>query len=277
MSGTTESILYDLTPEALAIAVKGNLFAWFKHMEDGEYTAHTGKGLRVWSGGVPDPWLNGIRTERPAETVAEAEIDALLNLFAGHNGDISWWLAPGVAVEPWRSRLEPRGLAYEAATPGMAIALTEQAAGGAAAAAQPDLEIKIMQSAADLRQWSEVFVDGYELPRDWLEGVYNLVCTWGCDLPFRHFLGVVDGEPLATSSLLLGGGVAGVHNVAVLPAARRRGIGAAMTQVVLAHGHSLGYRAAILQSSELGLPVYRRMGFTEVCKVDLFAGRAPAA
>jgi ribosomal protein S18 acetylase RimI-like enzyme len=211
--------------------------------------------------------LNGIRTDRPAEMVTEAEIDVLLNLFAGHNGDISWW----------RARLEPRGLSYEAATPGMAIALTEQAAGGAAAAAQPGLEIKIMQSAADLRQWSEVFVDGYGLPRDWLEGVYNLVCTWGCDLPFRHFLGVVDGEPLATSSLLLGGGVAGVHNVAVLPAARRRGIGAAMTQVVLAHGHSLGYRAAILQSSELGLPVYRRMGFAEVCKVDLFAGRAPAA
>jgi hypothetical protein len=60
------------------------------------------------------------------------------------------------------------------------------------------------------------------------------------------------------------------------PSARRRSIGAVMTQVVLAHGYRPGHRIGVLQSSELGYPLYRRIGFAEVCKVDLFAGPAPA-
>lgn len=48
------------------------------------------------------------------------------------------------------------------------------------------------------------------------------------------------------------------------PSARRRSIGAVMTQVVLAHGYRPGHRIGVLQSSELGYPLYRRIGFAEV-------------
>ena len=56
-----------------------------------------------------------------------------------------------------------------------------------------------------------------------------------------------------------------------------RGIGAAMTRVALEHGRSLGYHVGVLQSSDQGFPVYQRMGFVEVCKIDLFVGRASSA
>jgi hypothetical protein len=50
-----------------------------------------------------------------------------------------------------------------------------------------------------------------------------------------------------------------------------------MTRAALEHGRRLGYRIGALQSSQQGLNVYRRMGFAEVCKIELFVGRAGSA
>ena len=61
--------------------------------------------------------------------------------------------------------------------------------------------------------------------------------------------------------------------VATLPSARRRGFGAAITLAALLDGRNLGYRIGVLQSSDQGFPVYRRMGFVEVCRMEHFFGR----
>ena len=87
-----------------------------------------------------------------------------------------------------------------------------------------------------MRQRSDVFVRGYGLPDDWQEGV---------------------------------------HYVAILPAARKCGLGAAMTLAALQDRRSLGYQSGALQASDQGFPFYQRMGLVEVCKIDLFVGRAP--
>lgn len=89
----------------------------------------------------------------------------------------------------------------------------------------------------------------------------------GPDGSVRSFLGRLDGTPVATASVLLGAGVAGVYNVATLPRARRRGVGRAITYRALAEARAAGYHYAILHASPAGAPLYRAMGFREVCTV----------
>jgi GNAT superfamily N-acetyltransferase len=86
----------------------------------------------------------------------------------------------------------------------------------------------------------------------------------------RYFAGRVDGRVVATSALYTGTGLAGIYAVATAPDARGRGYGRALTAAALLEGRRLGYPTAALLSSELGVPVYRRLGFQSVGTVSFF-------
>jgi predicted acetyltransferase len=66
--------------------------------------------------------------------------------------------------------------------------------------------------------------------------------------------------------MLLHAEVAGIFAVATLAEARRRGIGTALTLVPLLEARRRGYRVSTLQATPMGFPVYRRLGFREVCR-----------
>ena len=75
---------------------------------------------------------------------------------------------------------------------------------------------------------------------------------------------------MAASMLAQGAGVAGIYNVAIEPEVIRRGYGSAMTLAALHAVCSLGCRVGILQSSELGYPMYLKLGFQERCRSGMY-------
>lgn len=79
----------------------------------------------------------------------------------------------------------------------------------------------------------------------------------------RFFLGSCDGVPVATATLFARDGVACIADISVVPAYRRRGFGAAITAHAIAAGRNRGCELAYLEASELGAPIYRRLGFRE--------------
>lgn len=69
--------------------------------------------------------------------------------------------------------------------------------------------------------------------------------------------------PLAAAMVVASDGIASVQYVGTVPAARRSGLGELCTQWAVNRGFDLGASAVVLEASELGAPVYQRMGFVE--------------
>ncbi|MEM4733396.1 MAG: GNAT family N-acetyltransferase [Candidatus Bathyarchaeia archaeon] len=82
-----------------------------------------------------------------------------------------------------------------------------------------------------------------------------------------YHIGYINEKPVGTSTLFIGGGVAGVWGVSVVPNARKKGIGTAMTVVPLLDAKSKGLETAVLFASKMGKSVYQNIGFQEIFKV----------
>jgi GNAT superfamily N-acetyltransferase len=78
--------------------------------------------------------------------------------------------------------------------------------------------------------------------------------------------------PVSTAALIETPGVAGIYNVATPEAHRRRGLGEATTRAAVDAGRGRGCTLATLQASEMGYPVYERMGFRTVARWRAYVG-----
>ena len=85
-----------------------------------------------------------------------------------------------------------------------------------------------------------------------------------------HFAASLEGKPVGETALCCGADVAGIYDVTVLEEFRRRGIGTALVQAALRQARQLGYAAAVLAASGMGLGVYARLGFREICKLSFW-------
>lgn len=85
---------------------------------------------------------------------------------------------------------------------------------------------------------------------------------------WRLFLGRLDGLPVATAAAYTHDGLTEVNYVSVAPEARGRGFAAAVT---FAAACSDPAASAMLLASDLGLPVYRKMGFRELTRFHMWA------
>jgi predicted GNAT family acetyltransferase len=80
------------------------------------------------------------------------------------------------------------------------------------------------------------------------------------------YVGYAGGDPVASGLGWRTGRTVGVYSIATVESARRRGYGAAMTERVTADGVATGCDVAALQASEIGRPIYERLGFRTVVR-----------
>lgn len=125
----------------------------------------------------------------------------------------------------------------------------------------PGLEIVAVDDEARLRRFEEVSVrafggDPTALPPLALHGP-GVLAEPGMVL----WMALVDGEPVGSAMSWVDAGVVGVYAVAVLPRARRTGIGEALTWQAALVAPDL---PAVLQPSADGAALYRRLGFREI-------------
>lgn len=94
--------------------------------------------------------------------------------------------------------------------------------------------------------------------------------SFALDPDVRIFTGVLDGRPVGGSTAIRSDDVSGVYAVGTMPEARRRGIGTAVTWAAVSAGKEWGCSLVVLQSSEMGFPLYQAMGFEVLVRYAVF-------
>jgi len=201
---------------------------------------------------------------------AEEKIEQVLQRFRSHGGLPVWWMV-GPSTQPAElgKQLERRGFQRFARSPGMAADLHNLAEQPALSA---DFVIERVSNNNQIGQWTEIVGTADDISEALKSGFYEVFASqgFGPDAPCWLFLGIENGRPVAASRLFCAGGVAGIYHVATLPEARGRGHGTAMTLAAAKAGRDLGYRVGGLFATPAGYRLYHRLGFQEVCTMDVY-------
>lgn len=200
--------------------------------------------------GQPSGFMNNATFLRPWEPAQLPllldEIDAFFA--AGGSGSIDVWSAwptPDLTDRRWELGGHPP--------------LMLRSPGGDAMPARPELEIRRAGDEQTVRDFERVLATSFGAagaPHVWDERVLDLkdIFLW---------VGYVDGEAVATSATCITRGVNGVQCIATLPEYRGKGYGRAMTWPATIAEPS---KPAVLLASDLGRPVYERMGYVALLR-----------
>lgn len=114
-------------------------------------------------------------------------------------------------------------------------------------------------------------VDG-GMPEETARGMFS--ASFLSDPDVRIFTAYLDGGAVGSSIAIRTGDVSGVYAVGTRPEARRRGVGTAATWTAVSAGYEWGCPMVVLQSSEMGYPVYLAMGFQVLNRYAVFDRRS---
>jgi GNAT superfamily N-acetyltransferase len=140
----------------------------------------------------------------------------------------------------------------------------------------PGYEFTRITAGPDGDDWVQQVASGFGLPPliGSLFSPESLRSGTSLDSPWGFYAVRRDGKTVATSLCGLIDGLAGIYCVATLPEERGKGLGAHATAEPLRLAAQAGYGVGILQSSEAGYPVYKRLGFADFGQVPFYVRTA---
>lgn len=141
---------------------------------------------------------------------------------------MAWLFGPSTRPTDLGSRLEKHGWTLDDEAPVMAVdlhSLDEHLS------LPSHLTIKRVSDWETFKTLLRIMTVGSEIPEEGLTLLLDMATkhSFKREAAVHYYIGVLGDKPVATSLLYLGGGVAGIYNVATLPEVRRQGIGSALT------------------------------------------------
>ena len=255
--------------KALAIEENGAEFLLALGRAAGAEERDDGR-VRWTIGNSPIDYHNCVVFADLTEEEADGEIEASLDRMQAHGVPGSWHVGPSMRPPDLGERLLAHDFEYGGDDIGMAVDLSELPE---EMPAPEGFVIERVRDEAGLAAWIEALGLGFgegTVEAEWAGEMYRRL---GFEGPWRHYVGMLGGEPVATATSYFGAGVAGIYFVSTVERARRRGIGAGITLAALREARDLGHTVGVLGSSEMGYPVYRRLGFEEYCRIGLYEWR----
>jgi GNAT superfamily N-acetyltransferase len=262
-------VLTNLSNDALVDAIDRNCVDFFQHYGRGPgCELHEEADLAWFVTGIPHPLFNGVMATDLAPERVDACIDEMVAEFRSRRIPLEWTTGSRTRPADLGHRLLTRGFEHTLDVPGMAMdlrVLPEE---------DPPRGFTVAQATnrEDLEACVRIALSTFGIPEDFVPRLVEIEEGMPQDQKelTRHYLARLDGQPVATSELFLAAGVAGLYFVGTLPDARDRGIGRAVTLAALRGAREMGYRVGVLQATEMGTPVYRRLGFRALYSMGIY-------
>jgi GNAT superfamily N-acetyltransferase len=134
----------------------------------------------------------------------------------------------------------------------------------------PELRIVRVEDADTAADLERTLIDGYPAPM--LAPFERVRLFTPAALEARgwhNFVGYLDDRPVVAGSSYVDRQLLRVENIAALPEVRGRGFGRAITAATIAVDAS---KPATLVASDLGRPIYERLGFVAIGRVSYWIG-----
>jgi GNAT superfamily N-acetyltransferase len=262
-------IVREAAREALIEAIQENEVAfWLSRARLAGWEVYEEPGLTWYRSGLRGPMFNGVIQTTLAEDEADERIEAILARFRADGLPMVWWGGPSRRPRDLGARLLARRLTTSGNEPGMAADLDTL---NKDVTLPAGLTIERVAGDAALREWM-LTLQASDVPPGRREPDLRLQrpASYAADDDYRLYLARLDGAPVGTASAQIGAGVVGLYCVSVIQAARRQGVGAAVTLAALREAREQGYRFGVLGASEMGEGVYLRLGFEQYCLLQMY-------
>lgn len=193
-------------------------------------------------------------------------------LFSARGMDWSLWVCEELLTDALRKRLarscEQAGLHMSAEMPAM---VTEQLLGTMGECCE--LEIRPVRTMASLREFCQIGASCFRVPLKWFHEIFDDAGRFASKA-MAGWVGYYKGKAVCTVATVSSDEVIGVYNLATSMPFRERGFGEAMLRYAVRETFlAAGEKPLVLQSTQLGLRLYERLGFRKVGRILVFPSR----
>jgi GNAT superfamily N-acetyltransferase len=249
-----------------SVPVGANLEAFIASVVDTPILRRAGiRDALVYTSDIAFPLFNLVAGADFHPGREEERTADLADLMTAHGLPWLWWETPG--HQPHVPTLEARGLHRED-IPGMYVELDGRV--------DPRSDVRMDPvDEGGLATYLDVFMEGFAMPEFVREPMGGLFLSCLDPELFVHLVAWEDGQPVACGTVFLDAGTAGVYNIAVPERHRGRGLGYAITAALINVGVDAGCTSSVLHASEMGRPVYEKLGYEEVCQTPQWIWMPP--
>jgi GNAT superfamily N-acetyltransferase len=219
-------------------------------------------GLQLAETGGPSPFNNTAHLTSPVgEDATPALADALREFFGRASG------GQYLLFSPWPTGdLSRHGFQLVGHPP---LMVRPPSVPAAPSVEDPNLRLELVETAAALADFEQTIVEAYPVPelQPWRRASFLHPSL--LDSQWRLFAGYEDDRCVATAGAWSTDTVTVVEIVSVRDECRGKGYGAAITAAAT---HAVTGQTAMLIASDIGRPVYDRLGYLPLLRYTLYLG-----
>ena len=213
-------------------------------------------------------WQSRIFMANFNDSNASENIEKIISMIKKLHISVLWYTTPANRPKKIQNLLMDHGFKYQSKWKSMAIDLKKVPK---EFNIQNGITIKEVLNLNQLKIWTNILVKSFEFPL-FAVSYKKYFCKLGVEnRNFHYYLGFLNENPVTSAIIFKGEEAAGLFYIGTVPEARRKGIAQAMTCYILTKAKNEGYNICTVQASEMGYPIYKKIGFKQYNETKIYA------